>query len=330
MTVGAAKQPDVSVIIATYNRCEVLRGALESLMRQDAPWTNYEVVVVDNNSTDETRRTVEDLRDTRGNDNLIYCFEGKQGVSHARNRGIAMARAPMLAFTDDDIRPARDWVSAISAGFKRFPQVDCIGGKVLPDAGTKFPGWLTTEHWTPLALLDLGDQPLELDVRNGPGLVGANLVLRAAVFKEIGMFPTELQRVKDSIGSLEDHEFQLRLSAAGKRLMYLPELVVHAHVLEERLDKSYHRRWYCGHGHFYAVMRDEQFESSKMRLFDVPAHLYRRTLTHGLDWLKYRLARRGDLEFQQELELHFFWGFLRKRLADRRSIPQVSNSRTNK
>ena len=317
---SAAKEPDVSVIVATYNRCEVLRGALDSLLHQQTAGTTYEVIVADNNSTDDTRRVVEELRAASPDVELIYCFEPQQGVSYARNTAIAHARAPILAFTDDDIRPALDWVAAVHDGFKTFPEADCIGGKVLPDPDTTFPDWLTEQHWTPLALLNLGDEPLVLDVQNGAGLVGANLAIRTAVLKEVGSFRPHLQRVKGGIGSLEDTELELRLSVAQKRLMYLPELIVYTQVLDERLDKAYHRRWYCGHGHFYAVMRNEKFEASKLRLFDVPAHLYRSTLSNVFDWLRFRLTNEEELGFQRELELRFFWGFFRKRFAERQSL----------
>jgi glycosyltransferase involved in cell wall biosynthesis len=316
------KEPEVSVVVATYNRCEILPGTLESLINQEGE-TAYEVIVVDNNSTDDTRHAIEKLRAKPGYEKLTYYFEEQQGVSHARNRGISHARASIIAFTDDDIRPAKNWISSISKAFKQFPEADCIGGKVLPHSETKFPAWLTDKYWTPLALLDLGSQPLQLNVQKGAGLVAANLAVRASVFKDVGLFHPQLQRVKNSVGSMEDHEFQLRLSAAKKRLMYVPDLVVYAHVLEERLTKDYHRRWYCGHGHFYAVMRDAEFESSKIRLFDVPSHLYRRTCSDAFDWLKHRLRSKSKLEFQQELEMYFFWGFFRKRFADRRSILEL-------
>src|SRR5262249_19169669 len=191
--------------------------------------------------------------------------------------------------------------------------------KVLPEIGTEFPVWLTNKHWTPLALMDLGDEPIELNVNIGAGLVGANLAVRAAALNDVGSFRPQLQRVKGGIGSRQDPELQLCLRAAVKGLMYLPEVVVYAQVFAERLTRNYHRRWYCGHGHFYAVMRNEEFESSKLKLFDVPGHLYRRTCANMFDWLKYRLTNKGDLEFQQELEIQFFWGFFRKRFADRRS-----------
>ena len=322
------REPEVSVILATYNRSDLLPGVLKSLLHQEGD-TPYEVIVVDNNSTDDTRRVIENVRRQPGYEKLIYFFEEKQGISYARNTGISAARGSIIAFTDDDIRPARDWVSGISAAFKRFPEADCIGGKVLADPGTKFPAWLTSQYWSPLALLDLGDKPLELEVTKGAGLVGANLSVRASIFKDIGLFRAELQREKDSIGSLEDHEFQVRASAANKRLLYLPELVVYTHVLDERLGKSYQRRWHCGHGHFYALMRDEEFEASRFRLFDVPAHLYRSTCSHALDWLRYRLTGKEDLVFQKELEVRFFWGFFRKRFSDRRSIIRVNKSDPN-
>lgn len=315
-------EPEVSVVVATYNRCEILPGTLESLINQEGT-TAYEVIVVDNNSTDDTRNVIAKLREKPGYEKLTYIFEEKQGVSHARNTGIAAARASILAFTDDDIRPANNWVSSVNEAFKKFPEADCIGGKVLPHPETKFPEWLTDKHWTPLALLDLGDEPLKLNVHSGAGLVAANLAVRASVFKDVGLFRPELQRVKDSVGSMEDHEFQLRMSAAKKRLMYVPELIVYAHVIEERLSKAYHRRWYCGHGHFYALMRDAEFESSKLRLFDVPSHLYHRTCSNAFDWLRNRLTKKADLEFQQELEMLFFWGFFRARFADRRSIIEL-------
>jgi glycosyltransferase involved in cell wall biosynthesis len=324
MAISSATQPDVSVIVPTYNRCEILRVALDSLMNQERAGLNYEVIVVDNNSKDETRNTIGEVIRSFNCDNLVYCFEAKQGVSYARNTGIATARAPILAFADDDIRPASDWVASIHEAFKSFPEVDCIGGKVLPDPGTEFPAWLTTHHWTPLALLDFGDKPIKLDVQNGPGLISANLAVRASVFEEVGSFQPQLQRVKDGIGSMEDYEFEMRLATAKKQIMYLPQLVVYAHVFEERLTKAYHRRWYCGHGRFYARMRHEVFESSKARVLDVPGHLYRRTWSHMLNWLKYRLTNTGDLEFQQELQIQFFWGFFRERFADRRNVLEMT------
>src|SRR4051794_6011009 len=118
--------PEVSVVVATYNRCEILPGTLESLINQEGG-TAYELIVVDNNSTDDTRNVIAKLSEQPGYQKLTYHFEPQQGVSHARNRGIAAARTPIIAFTDDDIRPASNWVSSINEAFKKFPEADCIG-----------------------------------------------------------------------------------------------------------------------------------------------------------------------------------------------------------
>ena len=108
------EQLDVTVIIATYNRADMLPGALESVLAQEADGVRYEVIVVDNNSPDQTREVVESFI-ARGHRNLRYLFEGRQGVAYARNTALAHASAPIIAFTDDDVRVSPDWVAMISA-----------------------------------------------------------------------------------------------------------------------------------------------------------------------------------------------------------------------
>ena len=127
-----AKEFEITVIISTYNRSEMLAGAIESVLEQESEGVSYEVIVVDNNSSDRTREVVEGYIE-RGQENLRYVFEGRQGVSYARNTGIAEARAEIIAFADDDVRVAKDWVAKIKRAFDLHPEIDCIGGKVLPE-----------------------------------------------------------------------------------------------------------------------------------------------------------------------------------------------------
>ena len=96
---------EVSVVLSTYNRCHILPDALESLLAQEGG-VSYEIILVDNNSTDRTREVVESFI-ARGATNLTYVFEGRQGLSYGWNSGIAHARAPVIAFTDDDVSPAQ-------------------------------------------------------------------------------------------------------------------------------------------------------------------------------------------------------------------------------
>src|SRR5439155_3374606 len=112
------------------NRAVRLKAALDALLAQDTS-LDYEVIVVDNNSSDDTARVVRDVAFCR-NDCVRYVFEGRQGLSHARNRGIDEARADMIAFTDDDVRVATDWVGQIARAFDEREDVDYVGGRVLP------------------------------------------------------------------------------------------------------------------------------------------------------------------------------------------------------
>jgi glycosyltransferase involved in cell wall biosynthesis len=307
---------DVSVIISTYNRCAVLPGALECVLAQKSDGVRYEVIVVDNNSTDETRQVVESFIE-RGYAHLRYVFEGKQGVSYGRNTGIEIARAPILAFTDDDVCVSRNWVATIKRAFDEHPEIDYLGGKVLPHWQVEMPIWLPREHWAPLAILDYGDEPFYANASKRLCLVGANLSFRRKVFEQIGYFAPDLQRVKDSIGSMEDLEMQVRAWRADRQGLYLPHLVVTAEVPPNRLLKAYHRKWHTGHGHFYAIMRLEELERSNKRpLFGVPAHLYRQLFLDCLAWLKHSFLGRRDDAFVHETRVRFFAGFFRKRRQD--------------
>ncbi len=290
--------------------------ALERLLAQQSGGVSYEVIVVDNNSTDSTREVVESLIN-EGHANLHYVFEPKQGVSYARNAGIQHARAPIIAFADDDVVVARDWISVIKREFDAHPAVDCLGGKVLAEWKSKPPAWLTREHWSPLALQDYGDEPFYMNAKNPLCLVSANLAFRREVFSSTGGFAPELQRVKDGIGSMEDLELLIRYWRAGGESLYLPKLVVTTEVPAARTTRKYHRRWHQGHGRFYALMRSPDFErSSKRALFGVPAHLYRQSVIDFANWVRWSMTGRHDRAFFYETRLRFFAGFFKTRKKD--------------
>ena len=311
-----AEQYDISVIISTYNRCEMLGVALERLLGQQSEGVTYEVVVVDNNSRDRTREVVESLI-SRGHTNLHYVFEPRQGVSYARNRGIQRTRAPIIAFADDDVVVARDWIAVIKREFDAHPEVACLGGKVLPEWKSEPPAWLTREHWPPLALQDYGDEPFYVNAETQLCLVSANLSFRREVFARTGLFAPELQRVKDGIGSMEDLELLIRYWRAGGQSLYLPTLVVTTEVPVARTTRKYHRRWHQGHGRFYALFRSPEFErSSKRALFGVPAHLYRQSIIDAANWVWSSVTGRPDQAFFYETRLRFFRGFFKKRKRD--------------
>jgi glycosyltransferase involved in cell wall biosynthesis len=291
---------------------------LKHLLAQDFTGVAAELIVVDNRSTDDTAEVVREFA-AASPIPLQYCFESKQGISFARNHGWALARAPLVAFTDDDVEVAPDWTVRIVRAFAAHPDVECVGGRVLPIWPSAPPAWLTREHWTPLALLDYGAAALHLDSNDPRCLVGANLALRREALARLGGFSPAVQRVKDGIGSIEDHELLIRFWNAGGRALYVPELIATAPVDPQRLQKRYHRRWHSGHGHFYAVMRLPAFEHSTVtRFLDVPGHLYRQYLTDVAAWLGCILSGRIDEAFRVEMRMRFFWGFVQTRRRDRK------------
>jgi len=307
---------DASIIISTYNRCGLLKEALQALLSQTPVHLNFEVLLVDNNSSDDTRSLVQSLA-AQNPEKLKYFFEPKQGLSYGRNTGIANATASILAFTDDDVRVARDWVYQIKTAFEKNPDIDFLGGKVLPQWQTAPPSWLTAAHWGPLALLDYGDERFFVDSGKQLCLIGANFAFRRRAFEKVGLFKTDFQRVKNGIGSLEDHEMLLRLWRANSYGLYLPELVVTAEIEPERMEKQYHRRWHAGHGRFYAALRSEEVEQTRVgRIFGVPAHLYRRAFREALGWTLSNIRNRRDLTFAHEVQLRYFGGFFRRRWQD--------------
>src|SRR5262245_40521417 len=121
--------PVCSIVIATYNRCVSLRATLDCLLHQsvDVP---YEVIVVDNASTDATASVVAEFR--RRHANLRYAFEATKGQAAARNTGVALSTTGLLVFTDDDIRPTYAWLAAMIDAAAAHPDVDAFGGRILP------------------------------------------------------------------------------------------------------------------------------------------------------------------------------------------------------
>ncbi len=305
-------RPDISVVVCTYNRAALLRRALLSLFAQKTEKRSYEIIVIDNNSADDTPTTVEALK-AESPVNLCYFRETRQGNAYARNAGVEQAKASIIAFLDDDCIADENWLSNIKSTFDRDPELAFVGGRVLPVWESDPPSWLSTSHWAPLALLDYGTEERKISGQTPLGLLTANIAVRKEVFDQLGGFLPSLQRVKGSIGSMEDHEFLLRICRAGKRGLYIPDLITWAGVDPQRLTKAYHRRWHTGHGHFYAVLNDPEWERSKFSLAGVPSHLYKETALQVLRWCASILKRNPDAAFVNECRLRFFRGFFLQR-----------------
>ena len=313
----------LAIVIPTYNRAASLARTLLSLVgadgeavaralsrKQDIP----AVIVVDNNSTDHTAEAIAPFGPA-----IRYIQERQQGLSFARNTGVEAARAlgaEFIAFIDDDVEAAPEWAASMVRAFDEHPDADCVGGPVLPANPAQFPAWITREHWAPLALQDHGPEVLAFDVAQPRGLIGANLAFRRGVFDWLGEFSTEVQRVRDGVGSTEDHEMLQRLYDGGGRAFYVPGVVVTTQVPSERMTYEYHRRWHLGHGRFIARMRDPLTErTSRGRVLGVPAHLFRSAASDAVKWVGRNAVRDRARAFEAEARLLFFSGFFKERCS---------------
>src|ERR1051325_2836189 len=166
--------PDLSVVICTYNRPELLRLALLSLLKQSPANVTYEVVVVDNNSTPATRAVVDEF--VQSDARVRYVRETRQGNAYARNTGVVEARAPIVAYLDDDVTVRDNWIEIIPRTFKEN-NVDFIGGKVLPRWEQPPPSWLDTHNWAPIPPPDYRGAPPPLTNDKPPCLFVGNIPL---------------------------------------------------------------------------------------------------------------------------------------------------------
>jgi len=290
-----------SVIVCTYNRCQSLKETLQALSGQQLRnGLAMEILVVDNNSTDETRTVVQEA--SRGARWPIrYLFEPAQGTTYARNRGIQEAQGDLVAFVDDDVIPEPSWVAALEEAFETH-RADCVGGKIIPLWASPPPRWLAQgrDHaklWALLALLDLGPEPVVISSTNGHSLYGANLAFRKTVFADVGLFATHLGRRGSMLFSGEDTDILIRLLHADKCVVYAPTAIVHHRIGPERMRMGYFRRW-----KFHSGRQMSSLEGPARR--PLAAWHVRECAQNGLSALWGRLRRDHDLWVEREL---LFW-----------------------
>jgi len=243
----------LNVVICTYNRAASLKRTLASLEVSRTPaHLQWEVIVVDNNSKDDTKAVVESFRQ-RGTFRIRYLKEESQGISYARNRGINESTAELIAFTDDDVVVEPDWIANIVQGFAQY-DVQCIGGRILPIWEIPKPKWLSEYFHHNLALLDYGDTPFYV-VK--PNLWGANLAFRAEAFDKYGLFDTNRGRQPRKLYGEEESHFLEKLLEQNEKVLYHPHVVVHHCIGRNRMTKAYFRKWNYHQGELEGVLSGE-------------------------------------------------------------------------
>ena len=235
----------ISAIICTHNRDTYLGAAIDSLLVQDFPGS-FEVVVVDNASSDSTRKVVEARL---SNPNLKYIYEPVTGLSVARNTGAKTASAEILAYLDDDAVASSQWLKVLHEAYQNNDKLAVAGGKVtlIWPEGISPPKWLSSELSGNLGYYNLGDSVVYIDQ---PGLTprGLNYSIRRTFLEQIGGFDTNLGRVGKKLLSNEElHTTELAIKQ-GLQVAYLPEALVAHNVAPERVKPSWfiERGWWQG------------------------------------------------------------------------------------
>jgi glycosyltransferase involved in cell wall biosynthesis len=238
----------VTAILCTYNRFEVLLTTLERLAASQLPSSvAWEVLVVDNNSTDQTREVVEGFC-RRYPGIFRYVFEPTSGKSHALNTGVMRARGKVLAFVDDDVAMEPPWLHHLTASLHDGKWAGS-GGRILPAQAFAAPAWFSLEGQGALlfGLFDSGDQPCE--IHHAPH--GGNMAFRKEMFEKYGLFRTDIgpgTANPEIPRHNEDTEFGRRLIAAGERLRYEPQAIVYHPVILERINQTFFLEWWFDFG----------------------------------------------------------------------------------
>jgi len=235
----------ISVVVCTYNRAGPLQRFLARIGELGAPGHDlpWELVIIDNNSSDDTRAVVERMRAELPVP-VAYHFEPRQGLSHARNAALRAARYDIIAFTDDDCLFDKRWLQSIAEEFAADANLAILGGRVEAAAG--LPAELSTRR---------GRERVEVksltDIRRN--LIGCNMALKRPLLRDVGIFDTRLGAGTPCKAG-EDSDYVYRALRRGRRILYSPEVLIEHHHdrTEEDAVRAVRGNYLMGRGAFYA------------------------------------------------------------------------------
>lgn len=301
---------EISVIISTFNRSHNLPDCLAALARQESQEKiAWEAVVVDNNSTDDTPGVVEDLQRQHAFP-IRYLFEPNQGLSHARNCGIAQSHSKHVAFIDDDILAEPQWLRAVCDGF-RARQCDAVGGRIEVESPQPIPKWIQPEMYGFLGERDFGEEGLYLDgIKKFP--FGGNMAISRTIIEKVGVFDTRMGRKgegrkREELFKGEETEYFSRVARAGGRIWYEPRAVVHHRILPYQLKKKFFRTVHFNAGYQQAQLDTETYPR---KIRGVPLFLFLQTARAAARYLAQTLTRGPALAFRQQMNVGYFIGMM--------------------
>jgi glycosyltransferase involved in cell wall biosynthesis len=266
----------ITIIVCTYKRPKHLKKTLLSLIQQTIPLSEFEILVIDNDSKDETNKVVTRISAQHPAANIRYHLEKRKGLSYARNKGIDLSKADIVAFIDDDAIADKRWAEELLKIYEKHKNAFAVGGKVLPIWERTKPEWLKDDYLRNLSLVDWGNEvrPLTWPER----IIGTNASFRTEIFQIVSNFNTSLGRQGKNLIGNEDTEIQERIISSGKAIYYTPNAIVHHLVPLERMTKSYFYARSCGNGKSKALL---SYRSPIRAIFlEIPYNLFSLSLLY--------------------------------------------------
>jgi glycosyltransferase involved in cell wall biosynthesis len=256
------KEIMLSIIICTYNRDKYLYNALKNIAENDFPHEKYEIILINNNSTDNTEAECKRFQVNFSFINFRYFIEFKQGLSHARNRGITEAKGFFLAFLDDDSFVKKDYLENLEKNLKLYPDILAYGGKITPQFESgKAPAWLSKWTYSLVSAIDMGDKSVLF--KNDKYPIGANMGVSKNGVNATGFFNPQLGRNQKNLLAGEEKDFFYRLKKQKGDIRYFPDIEVEHVIPESRTTKEYIKRMGLGIG-----------QSEKLRTFSFSRKSY--------------------------------------------------------
>ena len=231
----------LSIVVCTYNRDKYLYGALKCIAENGFPAEAYEIILVNNMSTDNTEAECKRFQSDYPNVDFRYFVETNQGLSYARNRGIEESRGDTLLFLDDDSYIQKDYLANLQKQLDTYPDTDAFGGKIDPVFETgEAPKWLSKWNYSWVSAIDMGDKVCQFKGKAFP--IGANMGIKKAMLDKIGVFNTQLGRSKKNLMGGEEKDIFERIRQQGGNIYYFPDVVVQHVIPPSRTTKDYVKR----------------------------------------------------------------------------------------
>lgn len=222
--------PIISVVICTYNRDRYIGLALESLARQTLSPQSYQIVIVNNNCTDNTDSICKKFILLHPHLLITYCIETQQGLCFARNRGIDESISDIVTYIDDDAVAEPDFLQQIVPFLATHPDCVGVGGRVLPIYEQGEPLWMNPYLEGMVSKRDLGSQVLQFKGGRGNYPVGCNMTYRKDILQKAGRFNEQL------LARADDKDIFFRVRTLSDQIYYLPTATVYHHIDAERVS----------------------------------------------------------------------------------------------